>query len=155
MKIWNFLTHICRKSSYLTRTLSCAILRLCPHQPTPTNCLTLANAHVPISITFKDNLTNEPTFLKDSNPKTLVQLFVEELAHRQTIISKQVWSMYPMIDANSIPKRVQCTWMDWVNQFPVFDFNSRKYDLNLVKEHFVKMLSDISDVENGWTTITS
>ena len=36
-------------------------------------------------------------------------------------------------------------WMDWMNQVSIFGFNSRKFDLNLVKEHFVKMLSNMSN----------
>ena len=29
-------------------------------------------------------------------------------------------------------------WRQWVNQVPVIGFNSGKYDLNMVKEYFVK-----------------
>ena len=75
-----------------------------PIQSTPTDRLTLASTHFLISVVVNDNLTNEPTFLKHSNPETLIQLFVEELAHQQTIISKQVCRMYPMMDANSLPE---------------------------------------------------
>ena len=37
-------------------------------------------------------------------------------------------------------------WADWVNQVPIFSFNSGKYDLSLVKEYFVKTLADMSNV---------
>ena len=36
--------------------------------------------------------------------------------------------------------------MNWVNQVPVFEFNSGKYDLNLVKEYFVRTLSNMNNV---------
>ena len=36
--------------------------------------------------------------------------------------------------------------MNWVNQVPVFGFNSGKYDLNLVKEYFIRTLSNMNDV---------
>ena len=36
--------------------------------------------------------------------------------------------------------------MNWISQIPVLGFNSRKYDLNLVKEHFVKTLSNMNNV---------
>ena len=36
--------------------------------------------------------------------------------------------------------------MNWVNQVPVFGFNSGKYDLNLVKEYFVRTPLNMNDV---------
>ena len=36
--------------------------------------------------------------------------------------------------------------MNWINQVPILGFNSEKYDLNLVKKHFVKTLSNMNDV---------
>ena len=32
-------------------------------------------------------------------------------------------------------------WRQWINQVPVICFNSGKYDLNMVKEYFVKKIS--------------
>ena len=37
-----------------------------------------------------------------------------------------------------LPDEVQKQWKQWVNQVPVIGFNSGKYDLNMVKEYFVK-----------------
>ena len=54
--------------------------------------------------------------------------------------------MYPMVDKESLHERVQEMWVRWVYQVPVFGFNSGKYDLNLVKEHFVKTLSNMNNV---------
>ena len=51
-----------------------------------------------------------------------------------------------MVERESLPKQVRERWINWVNQVPVFGFNSRKYDLDLVKEYFVKILSDMNDV---------
>ena len=36
---------------------------------------------------------------------------------------------------------VQKQWRQWVNQVPVISFNSSKYDLNMLKEYFVKEIS--------------
>ena len=36
--------------------------------------------------------------------------------------------------------------MNLVNQVPIFGFNSRKNDLNLIKEYFMKNLSNMSNV---------
>ena len=51
-----------------------------------------------------------------------------------------------MMHAVSLPKYIQSTWTDWVNQVVIFGFNSGKYDLNLVKELFIRMQSDMSDI---------
>ena len=40
-----------------------------------------------------------------------------------------------------LPGEVQKQWRQWVNQVPVIGFNSGKYDLNMVKEYFVKKIS--------------
>ena len=37
-------------------------------------------------------------------------------------------------------------WRNWVNQVPVFGFNSGRYDINMIKEYFVGDLAGISDV---------
>lgn len=41
-----------------------------------------------------------------------------------------------------LPKNQQAKLEEWLNQVPVLGFNSRCYDLNLVKEHFIKQLVD-------------
>ena len=51
-----------------------------------------------------------------------------------------------MIDESSLLKQVRERWINWINPVPVFGLNSGKYDLNLVKEHFVKTLSNMNDV---------
>ena len=51
-----------------------------------------------------------------------------------------------MVDESSLPGQVVQRWTNWVSQDLVFGFNSGKYDLNLIKEHFVKNLSDVNDV---------
>ena len=102
--------------------------------------------HIPISIAINDSLTNEPIFIENCDPERLIEEFVAELTHRQEIISREVWNRYPMLDESSLPKQVRERWMNWVNQVPVFGFNSGKYDLNLVKEYFVRTLSIMNDV---------
>ena len=74
---------------------------LMPLQSVQMSHLMITSGHIPISTVVNDNLTNEPTFLKSSDPKTLIQLFIEEVTHQQEIISKCVWSMYPMRDIDS------------------------------------------------------
>ena len=43
-------------------------------------------------------------------------------------------------------KKEDPIWRNWVNQVPVFGFNSGRYDINMIKEYFVKNLAIISDV---------
>ena len=40
-----------------------------------------------------------------------------------------------------LPDGVKKEWKQWVNQVPVIDFNSGKYDLNMVKKYFVQNIS--------------
>ena len=47
---------------------------------------------------------------------------------------------YPS-DFQMLPGEVKKQWKQWVNQVPVISFNSGKYDLNMVKEYFVKEIS--------------
>ena len=63
-------------------------------------------SHISISVTINDNLTKDPIFIENSDPETLIKALMEELTHRQKIISEEVWKMYPMVDEESLPKRV-------------------------------------------------
>ena len=111
-----------------------------------TSDLTINSQHVPVSVAINDNLMNEPIFLEDSDPEALIQEFLEEIQRRQELISKEVWRLYPMRDEGSIPKSVRERWTEWVEQVPVLGFNSGRYDINMIKEYFVRSLSDISNV---------
>ena len=94
----------------------------------------------------------------DEDPENLVKRFVEDLLERKRKITKKVDSLYPLpgIDEESeeegyvemvhLPKKVRNLWKTWVEQVPVFGFNSERYDINMIKEYFVKNLAGISDV---------
>ena len=45
------------------------------------------------------------------------------------------------------PGEVKEQWRQLVNQVPMIGFNSGKYDLNMVKEYFVKQISYNKDGE--------
>ena len=51
---------------------------------------------------------------------------------------------YPS-DFKMLTGEVKEQWRQWVNQVPVIGFNSGKYDLNMVREHFGKEISYIKD----------
>ena len=111
--------------------------------------LTITSRHVPVSVAINDNLTNKPVFIVDQDPGNLINSFIEDLKERQRKIAETVECLYPQpeSDDDGREKKENPIWGDWVNQVPVFGFNSGRYDLNMIKEYFVKNLSIISDVD--------
>ena len=110
--------------------------------------LTITSRHVPVSVAINDNLTNEPVFIVDQDPGNLINSFIEDLQDRQKKIAKEVESLYPQpeSDDDGKEKKENPVWRNWVNKVPVFGFNSGRYDINMIKEYFVKNLAIISDV---------
>ena len=112
--------------------------------------LTITSRHVPVSVAINDNLTNEPVFIVDQDPENLINSFMEDLQERQRKIAEEVNSLYPLPESKDdrvqLPYNVRNLWRNWVNQVPVFGFNSGSYDINMIKEYFVKDIAEISDV---------
>ena len=112
--------------------------------------LTITSRHVPVSVAINDNLTNEPVFIVDQDPENLVKRFVEDLLERQRKIARKVDSLFPLPKSNddrvSLSEKARNLRKTWVNQVPVFGFNSGRYDINMIKEYFVKNLAIISNV---------
>ena len=112
--------------------------------------LTITSRHVPVSVAINDNLTNEPVFIVDQDPENLIKSFVEDLMERQRKIAEEVNSLYPLPeskdDRNQLPGKVRNLWETWVKQVPVFGFNSGSYDINMIKEYFVKDIAEILNV---------
>ena len=87
---------------------------------------------------------------------------MQDLMERQGKIAEEVNSLYPLPESGEInesdesdkvtkaeahlPKKVRNLWKTWVNQVPVFGFNSGRYDINMIKEYFAKNLAEISNV---------
>ena len=84
----------------------------------------------------------------DQDPGNLINSFIEDLKKRQKKIAKEVESLYPQpeSDDDGKEKKENPIWRNWVNQVPVFGFNSGRYDINMIKEYFVRDLAIISDV---------
>ena len=109
--------------------------------------LVITTRHVPVSVAINDNLTNEPVFIVDQDPGNLINSFMEELKKRQIKIAQMVECLYPQPESDDgKEKKEDPIWRNWVNQVPVFGFNSGRYDINMIKEYFVKNLAIISDV---------
>ena len=109
--------------------------------------LVITSRHVPVSVAINDNLTNEPVFIVDQDPGNLINSFMEELKKRQIKIAQMVECLYPQPESDDgKEKKEDPIWRNWVNQVPVFGFNSGRYDIKMIKEYFVKNFAIISDV---------
>ena len=108
----------------------------------PTGMLTIENTHVPISVSIGDTLDREPTHICERDPAELVRKFVEELERREKNIRDQVRAAFIPDDINMLTKAQRLKIEEWCNQVPVLGFNSGRYDLNLIREHFAERLSD-------------
>ena len=102
--------------------------------------------HVPISVAISDNVTNEPVYLVDSDPKSLVARFLEVLLEKREAILAKVTKMFPKprdFDRLSNEKK----WENWEQQVPVFGFNSSSYDLRLIMRYFAEDLCNLGGVK--------
>ena len=137
------------------------------HEP-QTDELTITAKHIPVSVAINDNLTKKPSFIMDEDPNKLTERFVDELLKRASEIEETVWSSNPVLGVYKkfneddkgeqyggylikeervrLPKETAKSYVNWVKQVPVFGFNSGRYDINMIKEYFVKNLAEISDV---------
>ena len=134
-----------------------------PLNEQPTDDLTYIAKHVPVSVAICDTLGREPVYLVDKDPEKLVEKFMDALSKKRDAIVKDIETKYPYpSDFVMLPKKVKKNWKEWVNQVPVVGFNSGKYDMNLIKEYFVKRVSfdEEKDVfaakkDNGYMFITT
>ena len=64
------------------------------------------------------------------------------MTEKQEAIAADTLKQHPYpSDFQMLPDEVQKQWRQWVNQVPIIGFNSGKYDLNMVKEDFVKNIA--------------
>ena len=118
---------------------------LVPLSRHPTDNLTYLSRHIPISVSVHDTLSGEregACYLVDENSERLIERFIEVLTEKQEEIASDVLKQHPYpSDFQVLPDDVKKQCKQWVNQVPVIGFNSGKYDLNIVKEYFVKEIS--------------
>ena len=121
------------------------------HRKEPTGNLTIENKHIPISVSVGDTLETEitkdgkqvpkVTHICETNPKVLVQKFMEELKRREKNIRAKVRAEFMPADIELIPKDQRKKIEEWCDQVPTLGFNSGSYDLNLIKNYFAKQLA--------------
>ena len=133
-----------------------------------TDELEITAKHIPVSVAINDNLTKKPSFIVEEDPKELNKKFVVELLKRASEIEETVWLSNPVLGVYKkfneddkgehyggylinearvrLPKETAKSYVNWVKQVPVFGFNSGRYDINMIKEYFVKNITEISDV---------
>ena len=108
----------------------------------PTDMLTIENAHVPISVSVGDTFDRKPTHICEKDLVELVRKFMEELKRRGENIRTKVRAAFMPDDLRMLPKVQRIKIEEWCDQVPVLGFNSRRYDLSLIREHFAERLSD-------------
>ena len=133
-----------------------------------TDELTITAKHIPVSVAINDNLTKKPSFIVEEDPKKLNKKFVGELLKRASEIEEKVGCSNYVLGVRRkmneydkgeqyggylineervrLPKEAAKSYVNWVKQVPVFGFNSGRYDINMIKEYFVKNLASLSDV---------
>ena len=115
---------------------------LAPLNEHPTDDLTYLLRDIPIRVAVHNTLNKEPVYLVYENPERLIKRFIEVLTEKQEAMAADVLKQHPYpSDFQILPGEVKKQWKQWVNQVPVIGFNSGKYDLNMVKEYFVKEIS--------------
>jgi len=67
---------------------------------------------------------------------------MHELQRRGAVLRADAEKQFIPSDIELLPKSQQQEMRKWCAQVPVLGFNSGKYDLNLIKEHFVEQLAD-------------
>lgn len=116
-------------------------------QPTPD--LSFENTHVPTSVSIGDSLDLEPTHICERDPKRLINAFVDEVMRRATAIQQAVRQQFLPEDGDLLPEKQRNLISEWCDQVPVLGFNSGKYDMNLIKKHFVEKLATF--LKRSWS----
>ena len=87
-------------------------------------------------------LGGEAVSLVNENLERLIEQLIEVLTEKQEAIVADVWkrNSYPS-DLQTFSGKTKKQWEQWVNQVSVIDFNSGKYNLNIVNKYFAKEIN--------------
>ena len=106
-----------------------------------TDSFSYENEHTPISVSIGDTLNTKTEHVCNRDPKELIDEFVNALERRAAVIRADVRRRFLPEDVHLLSKKHQRAVAEWCDQVPVVGFNSGKYDLNLIKKHFVERLT--------------
>ena len=128
-----------------------------------TKDLTIENRQIPITVSIGDTLETTETIeivetkegkketkvkvpkvthICEKKPRVLIQKFMKELRRRERDITAKVRAEFMPADIKLLPKDQRKKIEEWCDQVPTLGFNSGKYDLNLIKNHFAAELAD-------------
>ena len=112
----------------------------------PTRDLLYESEHVPISVSIADTLNPEPEYIVSRDPAELIHRFYQSLERRHAAIVVDVAGRYFPPDPEGIPVSRGNLIMQWINQVPVLGFNSGYYDLKLIRQYFVPLMTEDTGV---------
>ena len=114
----------------------------------PTRDLSYESEHVPISVSIADTINTEPEYICSKDPEELIRLFYQSMEQRQIILKEDAEERYLPSDLEYLPKKQQERIKQWCGQVPMIGFNSGRYDLNLIRKHFLTHLGE-EKVDSG------
>ena len=112
----------------------------------PTRDLLYESEHVPISVSIADTLQPEPEYIVSRDPAELIHRFYQSLERRHAAIVADVEERYFPPDPEGIPTSQGKEILQWINQVPVLGFNSGHYDLKLIRQYFIPLMTQDSGV---------
>ena len=112
----------------------------------PTRDLLYESEHVPISVSIADTLHPEPEYIVSRDPAELIQRFYQSLERRYEAIRADVVDKFGLPDIEGISESQGKEILKWINQVPVLGFNSGHYDLKLIRQYFVPLMTQESGV---------
>ena len=112
----------------------------------PTPNLFYESEHVPISVSIADTLNPEPEYIVSRDPNELIHLFYQSLERRHEAIVADVVDKFGLLDIDGISESQGEKLLQWFNQVPVLGFNSGHYDLKLIRQYLIPLMSRDKDV---------
>ena len=112
----------------------------------PTSNLLYESEHVPISVSIADTLHPEPEYIVSRDPAEMIHRFYQSLERRYEAITADVVDKFGLPDIDGITESQGKQILQWINQVPVVGFNSGHYDLKLIRQYFVPLMVQDSEV---------
>ena len=112
----------------------------------PTRDLSYESEHVPISVSIADTLHPEPEYIVYRDPAELIHRFYQSLERHHAAIVADVVNKFGFADTVSLSDSQSKEILRWVTQVPVLGFNSGHYDLKLIRQYFIPLMTQDSEV---------